>query len=164
MNDPRDPYADRILANTDHFVVFGNRGMGFFVGTAVYPRPNQRPRMGRNCHTYTEMKYLISELIGELGELQRQIDCHPGPGLIDNRALLEQIDTQLESRRGLSLRFAIFRRDGYRCQICGRNAQEHGVTLEVDHRLARAQGGSDDPANLWTLCFDCNRGKSDSGL
>jgi 5-methylcytosine-specific restriction endonuclease McrA len=36
--------------------------------------------------------------------------------------------------------------------------------LEIDHRIPRAKGGSDDPSNLWTLCFDCNRGKSDSDL
>lgn len=63
----------------------------------------------------------------------------------------------------LALRFRIFKRDGYRCQLCGRDAQD-GIKLEVDHKLARSKGGSDDPANLWTLCFDCNRGKSDDDL
>jgi len=65
---------------------------------------------------------------------------------------------------GLALRFAILKRDGYRCQLCGRSAKNHGVVLEVDHKIARAKGGADKPSNLWTLCFDCNRGKSDSAL
>jgi 5-methylcytosine-specific restriction endonuclease McrA len=63
----------------------------------------------------------------------------------------------------LQMRFAIFRRDNYRCQICGRT-QADGVTLEVDHKQAKSKGGSDTWDNLWTLCFDCNRGKSNKTL
>jgi len=64
------------------------------------------------------------------------------------------------ARIGLSLaiRFAIFKRDSYRCGICGASAGD-GVRLEVDHKIAVAKGGSNDEHNLWTLCFDCNRGK-----
>lgn len=58
----------------------------------------------------------------------------------------------------LAGRFAILKRDGYRCQLCGRTAKD-GVKLEVDHKIPRAKGGPDTPENKWTLCFDCNRGK-----
>lgn len=58
----------------------------------------------------------------------------------------------------VKLRFQILKRDGYRCQLCGRSAQD-GISLEVDHRMPRAQGGSNDSDNLWTLCWECNRGK-----
>jgi uncharacterized protein YozE (UPF0346 family) len=58
----------------------------------------------------------------------------------------------------VSLRFEIFKRDGYRCCICGNSAQD-GQRLEVDHKLAVAKGGTNDVSNLWTLCGDCNRGK-----
>lgn len=34
------------------------------------------------------------------------------------------------------------------------------VKLEVDHVIAVALGGSDDPSNLITSCEDCNQGKS----
>lgn len=61
------------------------------------------------------------------------------------------------------LRFTVFKRDGYRCQICGRSAQD-SATLELDHKVAVARGGTDDPSNLWTLCFECNRGKRDDSL
>lgn len=64
---------------------------------------------------------------------------------------------------GLTLRFRVFKRDGYRCQICGRTAQD-GARLEVDHKHPRSLGGTNDPANLWTLCFECNRGKRDTLL
>lgn len=61
------------------------------------------------------------------------------------------------------LRFRIFKRDGYRCQICGFSAQD-GARLEVDHKIAVSRGGNDDASNLWTLCFDCNRGKHNDSL
>lgn len=61
-------------------------------------------------------------------------------------------------------RFLIFKRDNYRCQLCGRSAQEHGVVLEIDHKIAFVHGGSNEPTNLWTLCFECNRGKRDESL
>lgn len=64
------------------------------------------------------------------------------------------------SRGGLSLkaRFLIFRRDDYRCQICGATAGE-GARLEVDHKQPVSKGGANEVHNLWTLCFNCNRGK-----
>ncbi|MBV9849846.1 MAG: HNH endonuclease [Armatimonadetes bacterium] len=57
-----------------------------------------------------------------------------------------------------SLRFRVLRRDGYRCQLCGTSAAD-GSKLEVDHKTPVMHGGNNDEANLWTLCFDCNRGK-----
>jgi len=54
-------------------------------------------------------------------------------------------------------RFEIFKRDGFTCQYCGRTPP--AVVLEIDHFVARANGGGDDEANLLTSCFDCNRGK-----
>lgn len=64
-------------------------------------------------------------------------------------------------RSGLSLskRFTILQRDGSRCKVCG-NSAALGAVLEVDHIIPVSDGGTDDMANLQTLCFDCNRGKS----
>jgi hypothetical protein len=63
-------------------------------------------------------------------------------------------------RKKISIRkrFLVLKRDRYRCRLCKRA----GVELEVDHRIPRAQGGSDALDNLQALCFDCNRGKQDS--
>jgi hypothetical protein len=63
----------------------------------------------------------------------------------------------------LGLRFDVFKRDSYCCQICGAK-QINGATLEVDHKVPVTKGGNNDMSNLWTLCFDCNRGKSDKDL
>ena len=72
----------------------------------------------------------------------------------------EEFKRKTTARDGLSpsLRFDIFRRDQYRCQICGAKASD-GTRLEVDHKVAVANGGTNEPDNLWTLCFKCNRGK-----
>lgn len=59
-------------------------------------------------------------------------------------------------------RFEVFKRDEFCCQYCGRRSPE--VLLEVDHIVAVAKGGTDDPINLTTSCWDCNRGKSDVPL
>ena len=64
-------------------------------------------------------------------------------------------------RRPISkrVRFAVFRRDHFTCQYCGACAPD--ARLEVDHRLAAANGGSDDESNLVTACRECNSGKRD---
>jgi hypothetical protein len=58
-----------------------------------------------------------------------------------------------------TIRFEVFKRDGFRCQYCGKTPPE--VTLEVDHIQPRSKNGTDDINNLLTSCFDCNRGKRD---
>lgn len=63
---------------------------------------------------------------------------------------------------GKRLRFEIMKRDGFACRYCGANAV--GTVLEVDHVLAVANGGTDEPSNLITACRSCNAGKSDVAL
>jgi len=55
------------------------------------------------------------------------------------------------------LRTTIFRRDNYTCAYCGHRG--NSATLEVDHKMPVARGGSDDPTNLTTACWECNRAK-----
>lgn len=59
-----------------------------------------------------------------------------------------------------SLRYEILKRDGFRCQICGRSADD-GIVLHVDHIIPVSKGGKTEPDNLRTLCQDCNLGKRD---
>lgn len=70
-----------------------------------------------------------------------------------------------KARIGVSAtqRFAVFKRDSYHCCICGASA-ENGSRLEVDHKIPVARGGTNAESNLWTLCFECNRGKGTDGL
>jgi hypothetical protein len=54
-------------------------------------------------------------------------------------------------------RFDILKRDNFRCQYCGRTSDH--ARLEVDHIHPKSEGGSDDPGNLITACWECNSGK-----
>lgn len=69
----------------------------------------------------------------------------------------------VKKRRSISKgkRFNVFKRDGYKCAICGKTPKEDGVKLEVDHIYPVSKGGGNDMDNLQTLCYDCNRGKKD---
>lgn len=57
-------------------------------------------------------------------------------------------------------RARILKRDAGICQHCKR---EHGFVhagTEVDHIVPKAEGGSDDDANLQTICRDAHRAKT----
>jgi len=71
--------------------------------------------------------------------------------------------TKIRSGMSLTLRFDVFKRDSYRCQLCGATAQD-SRKLEVDHKIPVVKGGLDELDNLWTLCFECNRGKGVSDI
>ena len=51
-------------------------------------------------------------------------------------------------------------RDNYMCQCCGK---KH-IRLEVHHIIFRSQGGSDELANLITLCEKCHSGVHDGKI
>lgn len=55
-------------------------------------------------------------------------------------------------------RFEVFKRDENRCKLCGANAEK--TNLEIDHIVARINGGGNEIANLRVLCYECNMGKS----
>lgn len=60
------------------------------------------------------------------------------------------------------LRYRVLRKYKARCMCCGRNRQEHGVTIHVDHIKPRSKFPKLelDFNNLQILCEDCNLGKS----
>lgn len=57
------------------------------------------------------------------------------------------------------MRFAIYKRDGYRCRYCRRS--EKTDYLEIDHIKPIAKGGKSTYDNLQTLCRRCNKIKGD---
>jgi hypothetical protein len=61
-----------------------------------------------------------------------------------------------------SVRFEVFKRDGFICQYCG--AHPPAVILHVDHIHPVAEGGTDDFDNLITACEACNLGKGARSL
>jgi 5-methylcytosine-specific restriction endonuclease McrA len=46
-----------------------------------------------------------------------------------------------------------------RCEQCGRTPRDHGVRLQVDHKMPQSWGGTNAVDNLQALCEECNRGK-----
>lgn len=59
------------------------------------------------------------------------------------------------------LREAIKKRDNYTCCICGNSVfKEPNLLLEVDHIVPISKGGKTEASNLQTLCWRCNRAKS----
>ena len=59
-----------------------------------------------------------------------------------------------------SVRKYVFERDKYQCQSCGKTKLETNLT--IDHIIPLARGGQNDFSNLHTLCFTCNRQKTDN--
>jgi hypothetical protein len=60
----------------------------------------------------------------------------------------------------LGLRYAVLKRDCFRCVVCGRSPATHlGLVLHVDHIIPIAKGGKTVIENLRSLCEDCNLGK-----
>ena len=60
-----------------------------------------------------------------------------------------------------SLREQIKQRDGYKCVCCGTSLKEEPhLLLEIDHIIPVSKGGKTVPENLQTLCWRCNRSKS----
>lgn len=55
----------------------------------------------------------------------------------------------------------IKQRDGYKCKLCDVSvAAEPNLLLEVDHIVPVSRGGMSTAENLQTLCWRCNRSKS----
>jgi hypothetical protein len=55
-------------------------------------------------------------------------------------------------------RLALYLRDGMACAYCG-DAVENGTQLTLDHLVPRSERGSNEPVNLVTACFRCNRNR-----
>ena len=57
------------------------------------------------------------------------------------------------------LRAKVLARDKHLCQNCLRTKRPEAART-VDHIVAKAHGGTDDPSNLESLCWPCHRAKT----
>jgi 5-methylcytosine-specific restriction endonuclease McrA len=116
------------------------------------------------------MLEIRSLLQGELGAQEqldrRRRDLNPffeieksSSGKETRYRLLGLKATRPESVGGISERVRAEVLQFGRCAMCGRTVADHGVTLQVDHKMPQRWGGTDDIENLQPLCEPCNRGK-----
>lgn len=79
-------------------------------------------------------------------------------GRVDYTKLRKQIKSRA-LRKGISLqkRYAILKRDGFRCVLCGTTATQ--TQLVLDHLVPVVKNGTNEISNLRTLCRACNHGK-----
>lgn len=63
----------------------------------------------------------------------------------------------MRERISNELRQAVFERDNYTCQYCGRSGDE--ADLVIEHIIPISKGGTDDIRNLCTACSECNSEK-----
>lgn len=97
----------------------------------------------------------------------RWIRGRHGPSTFARAALASPLSSSLPVVAAIrhpippKLRFDILQRDNYTCRYCGAKGPEAGgtATLEIDHKLPVSLGGTNDPLNLVTSCWACNRGK-----
>ena len=84
--------------------------------------------------------------------------------------LIEKISERIQFRKSVAgqralmtsnLRDKIKERDDFTCQSCGISIyDEPHLLLEVDHIIPVSKGGMTEHSNLQTLCWKCNRSKS----
>ena len=61
----------------------------------------------------------------------------------------------------VKLRDFIKKRDNFTCCYCGNSThKEPNLLLEIDHIIPVSKGGYTTEENLQTLCWKCNRTKS----
>lgn len=57
-------------------------------------------------------------------------------------------------------RLAIYKRDGWTCQLCRQQMPPRPGLMQLDHVTPWSAGGSDGSDNLRVLCIDCNTRRS----
>ena len=78
----------------------------------------------------------------------------------EDKPLPQGADYQHGERYGITtLREAVFARDGYTCQCCGRTIKD-GAILHVHHVKYRSKGGTNSMSNLATVCEKCHTPKN----
>ena len=75
----------------------------------------------------------------------------------NNRSIWDSICRVERAKVSNRMRFSIYQRDNYRCQMCGRRFETD--YLEIDHIYPISKGGKTVYENLQTLCRTCNKNK-----
>ena len=94
----------------------------------------------------------VTNITLEMGNFDTQVL----KALEEGNPLPQRIDYQHGERYGIAtLREAVFARDKYTCQCCGRTIAD-GAILHVHHIIYRSRGGTNRMSNLATVCDRCH--------
>lgn len=94
----------------------------------------------------------VTDITMEMGNFDTQVL----KAIEEGRPLPEGKDYQHGERYGIAtLREAVFSRDNYTCQCCGRSIKDHAI-LHAHHAKYRSQGGTDRIGNVVTVCEKCH--------
>lgn len=108
------------------------------------------------CGTRRAVKLIFlgkAEIIEDRGEMILSPGyAIPKPSVIKLSYLIRRPQPELKLSRK-----AVFARDHYQCQYCGRN----GVKMTIDHVVPRRLGGTFSWENLVCACHSCNARKGD---
>lgn len=122
-------------------------------------RPRRRDLKGREGYpSISVYEHRFGSWTGTLQkagfEMKRVKRKKPKPRTVP---IEERIYKRITSR----LRFAVLKRDGFRCRYCGRTPED-GITLTLDHVIPESKGGLTTYKNLIVSCLECNMGKNDT--
>lgn len=82
--------------------------------------------------------------------------------MLENKLTASAFAREQRALMTKKLRESIKRRDNFTCCNCGNSTHtEPNLLLEIDHIVPVAKGGCTVEENLQTLCWKCNRAKSD---
>lgn len=109
----------------------------------------------------SDNEIIVGEVVDGIATFfETHIECVPA---VEKKDVTNSDNHKTKRNIGLQLRFKVFKRDNYKCCICGASpAKDPSVELHVDHIVPWSKGGETTIDNLQTLCSRCNLGKSDS--
>lgn len=123
--------------------------------------------------TKEELERIKQEVINETNqEVRRQLRDSPDwlkmfEEMEESRHRRDARDAQISRaiQGSYKVRFEVLKRDGFRCQYCGRSPKnDETVVLHVDHIIPKSRGGAFTKDNLTTACSVCNVGKGNMEL
>ena len=99
----------------------------------------------------------------EIAELALSDILKPQPsvqtGFVGFRFTKDLPETIFQKAPTKKQRMRIFKRDNYKCKICGRNPSDNtDITLHVHHIKPWVKGGITHDDNLITICHTCHEG------
>ena len=98
----------------------------------------------------------VTDITLEMGNFDTQVLKASEEG----RPLPHGTDYQHGERYGIAtLREAVFTRDEYTCQCCGKTIKD-GAILHIHHIIYRSHGGTNRMSNLITVCDKCHTPKN----